>query len=264
MTSLARVALAAVSLYCIALAARAAPPPHDARDLDPARLAGTRFYEQKVATQIREGTLKVWEWSDGAPTAFNFPKPGKIELEWGQDAETCSFMSMKGAARGVFALELTCPTGPRNATLTWTGAGKLKVEGLFADKKSDGDFERQDKAFAKIVGEVEAARSARDLPKFAGKWKAEGGALSVDAKKGAAQLDGSRWLARAVECRPEDSKEHVVCLDLAGGDEKQVMFVPDAGFKTLTEGSLETEDVTEGRQVNKKAGARVFTRVDKK
>ena len=85
----------------------------------------------------------------------------------------------------------------------------------------------------------------------------------MDSKRGAAQLGGSRYLVRAVECLAEGEKVRRVCLDLSGADEQELMFVPDDKLEKLTEGTLETNDVTDGRFVNKKSEPRVFARARK-
>ena len=259
-----RAALWLAALLCAPLAAQAKGP---GRGVDPARLANARFYEQEAAESIRKQTIDPLEHLDGVPWMAHFAKPGRLQLDYGQESETCAFTAEAGAP-GAWTLWLRCGGAPRKAAWTWLDAARARTD-LFDAGRPEGqerrtvEVQRIDKAFNAVLAEIERKFSDRAMAELAGKWADGAGAQLVLPKSGSASFDGARWAARVLTCQPdqEKPKRRARCLELAGPEEKSVVFaaLEEAGALKLVEGTIPPDPA--GRWFERLSGGRALSRV---
>jgi hypothetical protein len=240
---------------------------------DPSKLAKAHFYEKAAYESIRKGTLDPNEYLDGTPWQVEFQKAGRVQIDLGQETESCSVAAEEVGKS--WALTLKCSSGSQHATWTWLDDKRAETD-LF-DAGRPGDFNRRttevvrlDRPFNAVLAEVESRFSEKALAALAGTWKDEAGAklvLSEQVKgkgKFAASFDGGRWAARVLSCPtdPQKPKEQVRCLELTGPEEKSVFFAampgPDKGSTVLVEGMIPPDPA--GHFFEKKAGGRTLAR----
>ena len=233
---------------------------------DPARLAKAHFYEKEAAESIRAGTIDPNEFLDGVPWQIVFTKPGKAQVDYGQESDTCALES-ESAGGASWTLSLRCGGGARTATWTWQGDGSAKTDLFDAARPEPKDRRtttllRLDREFNAVLAEVEKKFNERGIANLAGTWKDDAGAKLVLPAKGAAAFDGGRWAARVISCQvdPEKPKLQVPCVELAGPEEKSVVFaaLKEDGATKLTEGSIPPDPA--GRFFEKKSSGHVLVR----
>ncbi len=239
---------------------------------DPSKLSKAHFYEKAVFESIRKGTLDPNDYLDGTPLQVEFQKAGRMQVDLGQETESCQVAAEEAGKS--WALTLKCSAGTQNATWTWLDDKRAETD-LF-DAGRPGDFNRRttevvrlDRAFNAALAEVEARFSEKALAALAGTWKDEAGATLVLSAKArvAASLDGGRWAARVLSCPtdPMKPKEQVRCLELTGPEEKSVFFaampVLEKGAKgatVLVEGMIPPDPA--GHFFEKKTGGRTLVK----
>lgn len=240
---------------------------------DPSKVSKAHFYEKATFESIRKGTLDPNEFLDGTPLQVEFLKAGRVQVDLGQESETCQ-VSAEEAGRS-WALTLKCSSGTQNATWTWLDDKRAETD-LF-DAGRPGDFNRRtievvrlDRAFNAVLAEVETRFSEKALAALAGTWKDEAGAKLVlsspgKGKKFGASFDGGRWAARVLSCPtdPLKPKEQVRCLELTGPEEKSVFFAAmlageqgEKGATVLVEGMIPPDPA--GHFFEKKPGGRTL------
>ena len=242
--------------------ARAAGP-----GVDPARLSNARFYEKEAAEAVRRGTIDPLDYLDGVPWMIHFTKRGHAQLDYGQEGEACAVGSEAGKP-GNWTLTFKCQgSGARTASWNWLDDKRARTD-LFDAARPQGqerrwvEVQRLDRTFNAVLGEIEKRFSERGMAELAGAWKDEGGGKLQLPKKGAASFDGARWAARVLACQPEVDKPklHLRCVELAGPEEKSVVFaaLEEGGKLRLVEGALPPDPA--GRFFERKQGGLVLSR----
>ena len=252
-------------LAALAASALTAPAHAKGPGQDPSKLAKVHFYEKAAAESVRKGTVDPNEYLDGTPWQVEFLKPGRVQVDLGQETESCSVAAEEVGS--LWSLTLKCSSGTQNATWKWLDDKRAETD-LF-DAGRPADFKRRttevvrlDRAWNSVLAEVEARFSERALAALSGTWKDEAGGKLVLPQKGAASFEGGRWAARVLSCPtdPLKPKEQVRCLELTGTEERVIVFAAlgEKGAVNLVEGSIPPDPA--GHFFEKKSGGHTLSK----
>ena len=225
----------------------------------PAELQGVRFYDRDFVAAVQSGTFDPFEFVDHRPVSVYFPGPGQIQIDWGQEVESCSLTAAGGPNE--FSLVMLCGGQPKAAHWTWIETGRVRTDVAYDEP---GTMIEWSQTFEQICEAHSRAYAAKKMPELAGSYKDLDGHLAVLGTDGSLTLDGARYDVAVQECLNRSgpaAMPHVPCLRLQGGGQSLLLgaLPADAGA-VLVEGTLlQGEDSPDGPAfVPKPKGDRYF------
>jgi hypothetical protein len=189
-----------------------------------------------------------------------FPTPGAVIIDWGQESESCAFSANGSGSEWVLAMD--CSGTPKLGRWTWIGEGRARSV-LASDEPEVMVFLPH--SFAEIITLHEKRFAEKKLPELVGVyWDSAGNELRLGAD-GTVTVGRDRFRATVLECLYTGAAAqmpHVPCLRLEDSVGRSLILaaLPADSGAVLVEGSLPEETEVEGRAFQALPHARRFLR----